>query len=144
MWLYGCVDVVVLYSSKVNISSLLRFINPGAGIIDGFVLQHTIFYRASPCFGGKVSIFVVIWPKTHVFIIIIWYYTLSKSISVHYQGSLTLGWESVRNFGSNLNILYQASPRFGGRLSVFVAMLAQDTCMYDFSLVLYSSNFHIN
>ena len=37
-------------------------------------------------------------------------------------------------FQSNLTILYQANPHFGGKRTSFVAVLAQNTCVWGFRL----------
>ena len=48
----------VLYYFKVNVSLLERFMKPGMGIIDNFLLQPRHFYQANPNFGGKSTSFV--------------------------------------------------------------------------------------
>ena len=46
---------LALYCSKVNISSLKRFMKPGMGIIDTYLLQPYHFLLASPHFEGTLS-----------------------------------------------------------------------------------------
>ena len=44
----------------------------------------------------------------------------------------------VVNIYSTLTIFYQVSPHFREIFSIYVAVLVQNTCMYYYSLVLYS------
>ena len=48
------------------------------------------------------------------------------------------------NFPVQPDILYQASPRFGGKWASFVAVMAQNTCVYDCRLILYHFKFNIS
>ena len=56
MGVYGC--KLVIHQLKFNISSLSRFMKPGSGMVDGFVLQHHHLYQTSPHFGGNTTSFV--------------------------------------------------------------------------------------
>ena len=46
--------------------------------------------------------------------------------------------------GSNLTIFYKASPHFGGKWTSFVAVMAQNTYVYDCRLILYQFEFNIS
>ena len=45
---------------------------------------------------------------------------------------------------SNLTIIYQANPRFGGKMTSFVAVLVQNTCVYYCRPVLHHLNFNVS
>ena len=55
--------ILLLCHSKNQYQFVDRFIKPIMGIIDRFIIQLTIFYKADPHFGAKLSIFVAVLTK---------------------------------------------------------------------------------
>ena len=130
---------------KVNICWLERFMKPAMGIINKFPVQLSSFStKTFLILEENTLVLWLLWPKTHVCIVVDWYYTSLNLILVQYQGSWSLGRESSMNFYSNLTIFCKASPHFWGKLTSSVAVLAQNTCAYGCRLVLYQFKFNIS
>ena len=88
---YGC--RLVLYLFKYNISLLLRFMKPGMGIMVK-ISSPTSPFSAKPALILEENGLVLwlLWPKTHVCMVLDWNYTSFNSILVYYQGSWRPGW----------------------------------------------------
>ena len=63
-WLYSC--RLVLYQSKFNISLIWRFLKPGMGIIDGFLLQPRRFLWNKSPFWRKINSFCGYYGPNHM------------------------------------------------------------------------------
>ena len=130
-----------LYYSNVNIGWLGMFMQPGMGIMDNFTVQpHHFLPRQPPFLRKKQKFHGCSGPKKHVYAVVIWHYTSLNSILVRCQGSSSRGWKSQMDFYPNLAFFSQKSPNFEGKLTRFLTVLAQNTCMFGWRPGLYYSN----
>ena len=72
------------------------------------------------------------------------YYTIPKSTLVYEKGSWSLGWQSWIFFYFEFTIFCKVNPCLWGKPTNFVAVLAQNTCVYGCRLELYHLNFNIS
>ena len=83
-----------------------------------------------------------LWQTQHVCMVVHYTDTTIKSRLAHEQGSWSLRLDSQSDFYSTLAIFHQANPRFGGKPTSFVAILAPNTRVYGCRLVLHPLNFN--
>ena len=85
IYVYDC--RLLLYHSKVNIISYERFMKPETGILTIVLYSNlTIFYQASPHFGGKSSSFGGDFAPKYIVVTDMWCIIL-LSLLAHYKCS---------------------------------------------------------
>ena len=92
--------------------------------------------KPTPALEENRQVVLLFWPKTHMCVAVDWCYAIWTTILVPYQGSWIIGWESQMDFYSSLIIFYQTSPHFWGKLTSFVDVLDQNSCVWDCRSVL--------
>ena len=97
--------------------------------------NFSIFYQISPHVGGKLTSFVAVLAQNTC----VWgcrpmlYY--SKVNIILLERFMKPGWESWIDVYCNLAIFYKAYSGFGGKPTSYVAVLAQNTYVYDCRLL---------
>ena len=100
-------------------------------------------HQANPLFGAKTSILVAIMEKTTcVYGCTLYKYDYKVEIGSWARFMKLETWLTVR-FIVQSAISHQANPCFGGKPTSIVAVLVQNTCVYDCRLVLHYLNFTI-
>ena len=126
-----------LYHLKFNIPSLSRFMTPVMGIIDEFLLvPHHFLSNQSP-FWWKIDYFVTVLAQNS-------YVCGCRPVLYYYKVNVRLlgrfmkpGMGIMNKFLLKLhNFLPSRSP-FWREMDTFVAIMAQNTCVYGCRLILY-------
>ena len=109
-----------------------------------FYSNLVIFYHANPHVGGKLTSFVAgLAQNTCVYGCRLVLYHLNFNISSWERFTKT-GREIIGGFLSKFAIFYKANPRFWGKPTNYVAVLAQNTCVCGCRLALNHLNFNIS
>ena len=111
-----------------------------------FPVQPHYIIHSKPTFWSKVEhLFGRLCQNHHLYMVADYMNTSKRSLLVREKSTRILGWQSKRNFQSNLAIFYQVNLYFGLKETYFVAGVARKTCtMYVFRLTLYHLNFTVS
>ena len=109
-----------------------------------FYSNLIIFSLTNPHFEGKLTSFVAVLVQ-------------SRCVCGYrprlYYSTVNIGWLGrfmkpgmgiMVNFPVQPHHFCKASPHFGGKWTSFVAVMAQNTCVYDCRLILYQFKFNIS
>ena len=102
-----------------------------------WVFNLNTLFSAMPSlkFSQQWTVWGLLWPKSHVNMIVDCCRNIRKSNLIHNQGLQSLGWESYMEFWANYSIFCQADPQFEPKTSSSRADLAQTTCAHGCRLL---------